>query len=355
MLAVSSVATVHAAPDLLPDGRVAFRIDAGEGRESVVASGQFGADVELKQVGDGEWAGTTAEPVGPGIYEYAFEVDGLGIPDPGNRAIKPQRWPGRSILHVPADPPAPWDWREISHGTLHHHDYESKALGKRRRIVVYTPPGMGDEPLPVLYLSHGFSDHEETWTVHGKAHWILDALIHEKQAVPMIVVMPDAHALPPARDRKDRARNYGEENSKAFVEELTQDVIPLVEKTYPARTGREHRAFAGLSMGGGHALHIALHHHDRFSEIGAFSAGVPRGGSIEESLADPAALNQALDLFWIACGDEDFLFERNQALHAALEEAGVEHTYLVTAGEDHSWPVWRRYLARFAPLLFREE
>lgn len=349
---VASMAIAHAqtSPEIQSDGRVTFRIRAGENRETVKATGQFGPEVVLTKGEKGVWEGTTTEAVKPGVYEYGFQVDGLRLMDGRNPNMKPQRWPGSSILHIPADPPAPWDLQDIPHGTLHHHDYHSKALGKWRKVVVYTPPNTGTEPLPVLYLSHGYSDNQDTWSAHGKTHWILDALIHSEKVVPMIVVMPDAHAIEPGGQKFDE---YGPNNTAAFVDELLKDVIPLVESTYPAKKEAASRAFAGLSMGGHHALTIALQNSDAFAFIGAFSSATPSEALVTEAIKNTEVLNSQLKLFWIACGDKDFLFEKNQELHAKFKEAGVTHDYVVTEGDDHSWPVWRRYLARFAPMIFR--
>lgn len=348
---MSSVSAQRAAPlvspELQPDGGVVFRMKAPAAK-SVRVAGQFGPAVALTKDGGGVWS-VTVPKVPAGVHEYHFSVDGLDVIDPQNPQIKPQRWPGSSILHVPSSPPAPWDWRDVPHGTVHEHFYQSKALGKVRRIFVYTPPGSGADPLPVLYLSHGYSDNEATWTTHGKAHWILDALIGEKKAVPMILVMPDAHAIPPGEGGFEK---YGPANSAALCRELKEDIMPLVERTYPVKAGREHRAFAGLSMGGHHALTVALNHHADFGWIGAFSSAPPPNDSIASGLDDAKAVNGDLKLLWIACGKDDFLAANNREFDALLGQRGVRHEMVWTDG-DHSWPVWRRYLAEFAPRLFR--
>jgi enterochelin esterase family protein len=282
------------------------------------------------------------------VHEYHFVVDGLSVIDPQNSLIKPQRWPSVSILHVPANPPAPWDLQDIPHGTLHEHTYKSRALDKWRRVIVYTPPGANGR-LPVLYLSHGYSDNEGSWSVHGKAHWILDSLIANRKAVPMIVVMMDAHALPPGAAGFGE---YGPANSAALCRELAADIMPLVESNYKVAARPRSRAFAGLSMGGHHALTVALNHHDQFNWIGAFSSAPPPTNSIVAGLNAPGAVNKDLKLFWIACGEKDFLAKGNGTFDELLRVNGIRHEYIVTEG-DHSWPVWRRYLVEFAPRLFR--
>jgi enterochelin esterase-like enzyme len=335
-------------PELLADGGVTFRLRAPKATE-VKVSGQFGSDLTLTKDDQGIWSGTVTHAK-PGVHEYRFVVDGLAVIDPQNSQVKPQRWPNTSILHLPSTPPAPWDLQDIPHGTLHEHLYKSKALGTWRKIVVYTPPGMSKSGrLPVLYLSHGYSDNEASWTVHGKAHWILDALIASGKAKPMIVVMPDGHAIPPGASGFE---DYGPANSEALGRELVQDILPLVESSYPVKAKSDARAFAGLSMGGHHALTVALNLHDRFHWIGAFSSAPPPEKSVAAGLDGAAAVNKDLRLFWVACGDKDFLFQRNRDFHALLNTKGIRHEYVETGG-DHSWPVWRNYLVEFTPKLFR--
>jgi enterochelin esterase-like enzyme len=334
-------------PEILPDGGVTFRYRAAKASEVKVV-GQFGSDAAMTKNTQGVWS-VTVPSVPAGVHEYRFVVDGLSVIDPQNSAIKPQRWPNTSILHVPASPPALWDLQDIPHGTIHEHTYKSKALDKFRRIVVYTPPLTESRRLPVLYLSHGYSDNEATWTAHGKAHWILDALIAGKKAVPMIIVMPDGHALPPGAGGFGE---YGSANSAALCRELIEDIIPLVERTYKVAAKPASRAFAGLSMGGHHALTAALNHHDTFGWIGAFSSAPPPTNTVAAGLESAEAVNRDLKLFWIACGKKDFLFQRNREFTALLKDKGIRYEYVETEG-DHSWPVWRRYLGEFAPKLFR--
>jgi len=335
-------------PEILPNGGVTFRLRATNAT-GVKVAGQFGPEAKLSKDERGLWS-VTVPSVPAGVHEYRFIVDGLNVIDPQNSAIKPQRWPGSSILHVPANPPAAWDVQDIPHGAIHVHTYKSRALDTFRRIVVYTPPGAEKaRGLPVLYLSHGYSDNEQTWTVHGKAHWIMDSLIRQKKAVPMIIVMPDGHALPPGVGGFEQ---YGPANSAALCRELVEDILPLVESTYKVAARPRSRAFAGLSMGGHHALTVAINHHDKFNWIGAFSSAPPPTNSIAAGLNAPEAMNKNLRLFWIACGEKDSLIQRNKDFAALLKSKRIHHEYVETEG-DHSWPVWRRYLVEFAPKLFR--
>ena len=346
--------TLPAVPEVASTGAVVFRHRAPQAKE-VKAVGQFGEAVMMTKGENGVWTGTTAAAVKPGIYEYFFMVDGMQVIDAMNSMIKPQRAPSSSILHIAATPPAPWDLQAIPHGTLHTHGYQAKALnGAYRELVVYTPPNYvaGSKKWPVLYLSHGFSDNEKSWSVHGKAHWVLDDLIAKGKAKPMIVVMPDAHAVPlPATSVK--YDNYSSKNSLAFRREMLEDIIPLIDANYSTSARREDRAFAGLSMGGHHALMLGLLEHRTFGAIGSFSAAPPDVKDVQAALDQSASVNADLSLLWIACGKNDFLYQRNVAFEKIIEKAGVKHTFLTTEG-DHSWPVWRRYLVEFTPILFNK-
>ena len=337
-------------PDIA-DGRVTFRMRAPQAKE-VALRGQWNKDaVPMTRGEDGVWT-AAVEPAPAGVWEYSFVVDGLNVLDPLNSAFKPQREPQKSILHIPSIPPAPWDWQDVPHGTVHGHSYASKALGKPHELLVYTPPGYERDTaktFPLLVLQHGSGDNQRTWVAHGKAHWILDSLIAQNKARPMIVVMLDGHPLG-AMQRDDLKRGSAME---AFQRELFEDAIPLVESLYRVEKDAAHRAIAGLSMGGAQSLTVGLGNLDRFAWVGAFSAGPPSPEATQKFLADPDAANAKLRLLWIAVGKDDFLRQRNEEYVAALKEKGVRHEWQMTEG-DHSWPVWRRYLVEFAPLLFTE-
>lgn len=332
-------------PTIHDDGSVTFRIQA-RGAENVSVSGDMlKGKLELVKGGDEIWSGKM-DTVEPGLHGYSFTVDGVKMLDPGNPKLKPMRSPRTSLLYIPGD--APWDFKDVPHGTVHYHGYHSRPINRFREMNVYTPPGYetGDESYPVLVLQHGHGDSFATWAEFGKAHWILDNLIAEGKAKPMIVVMLDGHPIP---------ESYGG-RSPANTEELRKDLIeaalPMVEKLYRTKAGRENRAIVGLSMGGGQSLTIGLNEMDTFSQIGAFSAAVPSADAIGDALADAAKTNEQIKLLWIAIGKDDFLLERNTEMTATLDEAGIKYDYTLTEG-GHSWPVWRDYLAEFAPLLFQ--
>ncbi len=333
-------------PIIGEDGSVTFQIKA-PGAKEVFVSGQMTKEkVAMTPYTDGLWSATLVG-IAPGIYEYGITVDGLKMVDPGNPQLKPQRSPNTSILHLPGD--APYDFREVPHGTVHWHGHFSAPIQRYREFMVYTPAGYetGTDSYPLLVLQHGHSDRYATWVAHGRANWILDNLIAEGKAVPMIVVMLDGHPIP---------ESYGDARSTANTEELRRDLfeatLPMVEKLYRVKRGREHRAITGLSMGGLHSLTIGLNHLDSFAWIGAFSAAPPEASAITAALDDPDRTNASLKRLWIACGKDDFLLGENEKLTALLKEKSIRHEWYLTEG-DHSWPVWRGYLADFLPGLFR--
>jgi enterochelin esterase family protein len=345
-------------PEIESDGRVTFRLRGAAAAKEVALRGQWSRQpIAMNRGENGVWS-TTVENVPAGVWEYGFQVDGLNVLDSLNPVLKPQREPSKSILHIAGKPANPWDWQEAPAGTVHQHAYQSKALEKRRELWVYTPPGYEREiagnanvRYPLLVLQHGSGDNHQTWVVHGKAHWILDNLIAAKKAKPMVVVMLDGHPLGQTpREATTQRRGAALD---AFRRELFEDALPLVESLYRVEQDASQRAIAGLSMGGGQSLGVGLTNLDRFAWVGAFSAAPPSAETVQAVAADPAAANARLKLLWIACGQDDFLKSRNEELVAALKDKGVRHEWHLTAG-DHSWPVWRGYLAELAPRLFQD-
>lgn len=338
-------------PEVDSGGRtVTFRLRAPQAAEVKVRT-QWNKQTVALQKGEGGVWSLTAREVPAGVWEYGYVVDGVSLVDPVNPAIKPQRNPTTSILHLPATPPAPWDFQEVPHGTVHQHEFSGRAAGRVRSVWVYTPAGYEQEPgrrYPLLVLQHGSGDNHRTWVEHGKAHWILDQAIAAGRASPMVVVMLDGHPL--GQVPRDAAARRGS-SLEAFRRELLEEALPLVERLYRVSTRREERAIAGLSMGGWQSLSVGLNALDRFAWIASFSGAVDEN-EIAPALADAAGTNARVRLLWIACGKDDFLLKRNQDLVATLRTRGVRHEWLETAG-DHSWPVWRGYLADLLPRLFR--
>jgi enterochelin esterase family protein len=337
-------------PEIREDHSVTFRLRAPQS-QNVALRGQWDkAQVTMTLDADKVWT-LTVPKIPPGVWEYSFIVDGLTMIDPLNPAQKPQRKPTASILHIPGTPPNVWDFQNVPHGTVHQHDYLSKALGTQRSAWVYTPPGYEADSTtkyPLLVLQHGSGDRHEAWVVHGKAHWIFDNLTAAGKAKPMVVLMLDGH--PMGQIPREMAEKRAE-SLQAFKNELLQDGLPLVESLYRVSAEREQRAIAGLSMGGWQSLSTGMTNLDRFAWIGSFSGAVDEN-EIKPALDDTAGTNAKLKLLWIACGEKDFLLERNNLLITTLKARGVSHEWRLTPG-DHSWPVWRDYLAEFVPKLFR--
>lgn len=332
------------------DRTVTFNLQAPHAKQvSVSGNWNWTEAKPLVQNDDGLWS-VTIGPLPPQIYTYHFDVDEVRITDPRNPlVIMSPVWGNDSQVEVPGEKPSPWaDVRDVPHGTLHRHTYSSHATGTLRQVVVYTPPGYekGRDRYPVLYLLHGFGGNEGDWTNIGRAHRIADNLLAAGKTVATIIVMPNSHAV--AADAPPPNFDFAR-NSTQFHDDLMDDVIPLVEKTYRTRTDAAHRAISGLSMGGGHTLNVGLEHLDRFAWVAAMSSLVP--AKTADSV-DAAAVNRQLKLFWFACGKSDDLFGLSQKLDAALTEKGVRHVWRVTEGA-HTWLVWRENLVEVLPLLFR--
>jgi enterochelin esterase-like enzyme len=341
-------------PEVHPDRRVTFRLQAAKASEAAFFGDWMKPGTSQKMIkgDDGVWS-ITVGPLNPSIYIYHFILDGLTIADPVNPRIKLRARTSASLLEVRGDTPELWQPRDVPHGAVQIDWQKSKVLeGDPRWIWVYTPPGYEKDQgrrYPVLYLFHGSNDIAGGWVLAGNANFILDNLIAERKATPMIVVMPFGHAVPFGSPREQQAKNV-----TMYEDYVIQDVMPFIESKYRAAKGRENRAIAGLSMGGGQSLHIGFGHADLFSAVAAFSAAVP--GDFEtrfaKALADPAGTNGKLQTIWIACGREDSLFERSQKLSELLNAHQIRHTWRPTEG-NHTYTYWRQYLGEFAPLLFR--
>src|SRR6266404_1014745 len=344
-------------PEVHADNRVTFRCRAPNAKEVALALEGAAKDLPMQKDEQGVWSVTT-EPLAPDFYGYAFVADGVHLIDPSTPLMKPNLLNTSSQVHVPGPASLPWEVGDVPHGELHHHFYKSGVVGDQRDFYVYTPPGYdprAKQTYPVLYLLHGFSDDASGWTAVGRANVILDNLIADGKAKPMLVVMPLGYGAPEIlnlgfgafRNTELRDRNFSK-----FQEALLGEVIPRVESAYLVNQNQNARAIAGLSMGGSESLLTGLNNVNKFAWIGAFSSG----GLPEEFDKDFPALdakaNQQLKLLWIACGLDDHLIDLNRKLRAWLETKGVHKVDVETPGA-HTWMVWRRNLAAFAPLLFR--
>ena len=349
-------------PEVGSDRKITFRLAAPNAQSVRVVGGDI---LTINQQGaavrgaNGVWEATVG-PVDPGAYRYRFQVDGLSLIDPRNPKISESNDDAWSLAVVPGS--ERFDTRNVPHGAVAAVTYYSKSLGRNRRMHVYTPPGYerGGGKYPVFYLLHGSSDSDASWSTVGRAGFILDNLIADRKAKPMIMVMPAGHTSPMAR----RGPNSSEEFAKDFREDLT----PYVEKNYRVLTKRGDRAIAGLSMGGSQTMAIAFANLERYGYVGVFSSGVvgppraipgappaPAGPGWEErnkAALDNPSLKKGLRLLWIATGKEDQGRSRTVQTAEMLRKHGFQPAYKESE-HGHVWLNWRDYLSEFAPLLFR--
>jgi len=360
-------------PEVSADRRITFRILAPKAESVRLSAGDIpgnGQGAALTKGTNGVWE-TTIGPIDPGAYRYNFNVDGVTVIDPRSPATSESNNNISSLVVVPGSDFM--DTKDVPHGAVAAVTYFSKSLGKFRRMHVYTPPGYesGKGKYPVFYLLHGAGDCDEAWTSVGRAGFILDNLLAAKKAKPMVVVMPAGHT----RATGFGARGGGTTNGPAgrppvdeFVQDFVGDIMPYVEKNYRIYADRQHRAIAGLSMGGSQTLNIAVPNLEKFGYFGVFSSGLigsfgggrggftnaPAGPTWEErnkASLDNAKLKKGLKLVWFATGKDDFLIETSRGSVALLKKHGFDPVFIETPG-GHTWINWRNYLIEFAPQLF---
>jgi enterochelin esterase-like enzyme len=343
-------------PEVHSDNSVTFRFLAPNAQEVKLAR-EGTEQVAMQKDDKGVWSVTTA-PLPPDYYGYSFVVDGARSLDPYNHGLVPNLISPGNFVHVPGPPTLPWEVGDVPRGEVHHHFYKSVVAGDQRDFYVYTPPGYdatAKTTYPVLYLLHGFSDDASGWTAVGHANVIFDNLLAQGAAKPMIVVMPLGYGT-----MEIVAQGWGsvghsdlrERNFTGFRDALLTEIIPAVESEYRVTKDRNARAIAGLSMGGAESLRTGLNNLDKFAWIGAFSSGGVPDDFDKDFPGLDAKANQQLRLLWIACGTEDRLITVNRNLREWLKTKGIEHTDIETPGM-HTWMVWRRNLAVFAELLFK--
>jgi enterochelin esterase family protein len=355
-------------PAVAADRRVTFRIAAPDAQKVELRSPgdipgiPFGGGAPLTRNADGVWE-TTVGPLPAGAYRYVFAVNGLTVVDARNPATSQTNTTVYSLAVVPGSDV--FDTKNVPHGAVAAVLYPSATLGGIRRMHVYTPPGYeaGRDRYPVLYLLHGAGDVDESWSTVGRAGFILDNLIASGKARPMLVVMPAGHvngagaAL--GASATINAPNPGlASDSDPFLGDFVGDLMPYVEKTYRVLTDRPNRAIAGLSMGGGQALNIALPHMERFAYLGVFSSGVPANVADaweRQHLAelDNATAKRGLKLLWFGTGKDDFVMPTTRSTLALVKKHGFSPVFVESEG-GHTWLNWRDYLAEFAPQLFQQ-
>jgi enterochelin esterase family protein len=342
-------------PEVLSDRRVTFRLYAPQAADVALRAPGRGNPPMVKK-DNGVWESTVG-PMAPGVYQYSFGVQGVTVVDPNNQAVNETTTGLRNVVVVPG---GEWtDFKNVPHGAVAEAYYESTVLGRPRRLHVYTPPGYNAsaDKYPVFYLLHGSGDSDQSWNAIGRAGVILDNLIAAGRAKPMIVVMPNGHTRTGEAAATPEARTE-------FVREFSADILPFVEKRYRVRAERSGRAIAGLSMGGGQTLNIAIPHLDQFAYVGVFSAGLSGGGAGQPSAVDAweaqnkaaldnAAQKKGLRLLWFSTGKDDAAMANTKNAIDVLTRHGFTPVFQESLG-GHTWENWRDYLVIFGSRLFKE-
>lgn len=355
-------------PEVQADNRVTFRLQAPKAVKVQVA-GDFLPEgiADLTEGTGGLWEYTTPEPLAPELYSYWFLVDGLRINDPSNVFMIRDVATIMNIFIIGGGRADLYKVNDVPHGTVSRVWYDSPALGCKRRLTVYTPAGYegGKTAYPVFYLLHGMGGDEEAWVSLGRSVQILDNLIAQGKAQPMIVVMTNGNAAQEAAPGESSQGlvqpNFNlPRTMDGSFESSFPDVVKFVENNYRTIKNKHNRAIAGLSMGGFHAMHISKEYPDMFGYVGLFSAAVMAGredgkdssvySNMEEKLAVQFARKP--ELYWIAIGKTDFLYDANVNYRSLLDAKGYPYTY-VESEDGHIWRNWRIYLTEFVPLLFK--
>ena len=343
-------------PEVHSDNSVTFRFRAINAQQ--VKLEREGAEpIPMQKDESGVWTVNTP-PLPPDYYGYSILVDGQRNIDPYNHLLKPNLLSTENAVHVQGPPSLPWELNDVPHGEIHHHFYRSAVAQDDRDYYVYTPPAYDPKSktnYPVLYLLHGYSDDASGWTAVGRANVIFDNLIAQGKVKPMIVVMPLGYGTMEIIRLGWGAWSHTDvrdQNFSRFREALLTEVMPKVESEYHIAKDRNSHAIAGLSMGGSESLLTGLNNLDKFAWIGAFSSGGLPEPFDKDFPGLDARANPPIRLLWIACGTEDRLITVNRNLRQWLQSKGIQHTDIETPGM-HTWMVWRRNLAEFAPLLFR--
>jgi enterochelin esterase family protein len=353
-------------PEVSPDHRATFRIYAPKASEVTMGGDFLSGRATLQKDDKGVWSFTT-EPLVPDFYNYSFTVDGVKTLDPRNPQFKPGIASNDNMFEVPGQEAAFEDTRPVPHGEVRIVWYQSSTLDMARSMHIYTPPGYdsGNARYPVLYLLHGSGDDDAGWSTMGRAGFIMDNLLADKKARPMLVVMPNGSI--PQRITGDFAVTPngraitppGASPQDKFADELLKNIVPYVESHYRVLANSQNRAIAGLSMGGGQTLRVAPRNPDQFAYIGVWSSGVRAEATADFEQLNAAFLdhadktNKAVKVFWIGVGEKDTGANASaKNLAAVLDKHGIRNEFHESAGA-HTWINWRHYLNSYAPLLFR--
>ena len=346
---------VIVSPEVHPDKTVTFRFMARDAKE-VKLSTQFVKEAQLMTKDEkGLWT-ITLGPVKPDIYPYCFLVDGVQVMDSNNPLWFPNEFFKNSLVDIPGDTPLIHSAQNVPHGVVIYTTYKSKSMGGVvRPLVIYTPPDYDEnnsKKYPVLYLISGTTDTEETWTKVGRANFILDNLIAQGKALPMIIVMPYGNngitISGPASS--DALPMY-----KAFSNDFISDIIPFTEQNYRVLADRDHRAVAGFSRGGGQTLWAGLSNTDKFAYVCSFSAYLTNDAfekNLSSFYSNPEQTNKQMKLFWLSVGNEDFLYKQAIDFMDLLKDKKINTKTMVTTG-GHTWMNCKLFLSEVVPLLFK--
>ena len=355
-------------PEIHENNTVTFRLRAPKAVK-VQVIGDFLAKgvADLVENKEGVWEFTTPEPLKPELYGYTFLVDGLKINDPSNVYLIRDVATITNVFIIGGERANLYKVNDVPHGTVSKVWYDSPSLGMDRRLTIYTPAGYetSGKRYPVFYLLHGMGGDENAWSELGRATQILDNLIAQGKAEPMIVVMTNGNA---ALEAAPGESSLGWEKQPTFQLPKTMEgsfdmhfpeVVKFVDKHYRTKANKKSRAIAGLSMGGFHSLHISKQYPDMFNYVGLFSAAIMPGKNatspvyedMEGKLATQFAKKPAL--YWIAIGKTDFLYKANVEYRKLLDEKGYPYEYFENE-DGHIWRNWRIYLSEFAPKLFKQ-
>jgi enterochelin esterase family protein len=352
--------------EILPDNKVIFRLlskDAG----SVAVSGDwmpgFGASVPMVKNDTNLWS-LTVGPLKPELYSYTFLINGVRVVDPNNPQVKRDGTRNESMFLVPGMESDNYFAKEVPHGTLSKVWYDSPVLKLNRRMYVYTPAGYenSNSKFPVFYLLHGGGGDEDAWTTLGRTCQIMDNLIAQGKAKPMIVVMPNgnpgqAAAFTDAPARQVTSNPY-DMGMGMFEESMIKDIIPYIDSHYRTVSNKDNRALAGLSMGGMQTLSLTGSHPEMFGYIGVMSMGLVDAAAMglkpdpDQDKRFDSLKNSGYKLYWVGVGKDDFLYKSVESLRSSLDKHGFKYTYRESTG-GHTWANWRIYLSEFTSQLFR--
>ncbi|WP_373736893.1 alpha/beta hydrolase-fold protein [Bacteroides heparinolyticus] len=320
---------------------------------------------DLKEGKDGVWEFTTPEPLKPELYSYSFIVNDLKIMDPSNVYMIRDVASVTNVFIIGGDRADLYKVNKVPHGTVRRMWYDSPTLGINRRLTVYTPAGYetSGKRYPVFYLLHGMGGDEEAWIALGRTSQILDNLIAQGKAKPMIVVMTNGNAAQEAAPGES-SLGFAAPNMQlpktmeGSFEAAFPDVVKFIDKNFRTVANKKNRAIAGLSMGGFHSMHISKQYPDMFDYVGLFSAAIMPNKDVKSPVYEDiegklkVQFSKKPALYWIAIGKTDFLYKANEDYRKMLDEKGYKYSYYET-GEGHIWKNWRIYLTEFAPQLFK--